>query len=441
MIVETALRVADPAFAPLTVVCHDDHRFLVAECLREAGIDVHRILLEPVGRNTAPAVAAAALSLAEAEPEAILLVMPSDHRFADVDAFRHVVRDAIPAAQAGYLVTFGIRPTRAETGYGYIEQGKAIPGVPGAYAIRRFVEKPDAASVERFVAGGSFWWNSGLFLFSARAILEEYETHAPAVLNAVRRALAAGQADLDFLRLGGEALAVAPAEPIDVAIMEKTRRGALVPTELAWSDIGSWRSVWEESGKDALGNVVVGDVMLRETRNSLIRSEEGILTAVIGLDGVAVVATDDSVLVMSKAQAQSVKELVGELSDQGRSEHISARTVHRPWGSYQVVDSGTGFLAKRLTVKPGAALSLQYHNHRAEHWIVVQGQAKVTRGDEVFLLSENQSTYIPSGTVHRLENPGASELHLIEVQTGTLLSEDDIVRLEDRYARAGTGAS
>lgn len=433
---ETARRVSDPArFAAPLLVCNDEHRFIVAEQLRAIGAAPSRILLEPIARNTAPAAAAAALLVAATTPDALLMLLPSDHHIGDRASFLAAVDRAAPAARSGALVTFGMTPTRPEVGYGYILRGAALADAEGCCRVDRFVEKPDRPTAESYLADGRYVWNSGMFLFRADRLVAEMERHAPAVLQAVRRALDAAAQDLDFLRLDREALAAAPSISIDYAVMEKTDAAAVVPAEMAWSDVGSWDALWENLTRDGDGNVVSGDVILADTRDSYIRGD-GRLVAVLGLEGAIVVDTDDAVLVASRERAQDVKILVDRLAAAGRSEREHHRRVYRPWGSYESVDAGERFQVKRLIVKPGARLSLQKHAKRAEHWVVVRGTATVTRGEDVFDLRENQSTYIPVGTVHRLENRTNEPVHLIEVQSGSYLGEDDIVRLDDQYGRA-----
>ncbi len=435
MVAETALRVRGEAYAPPLVVCNEQHRFSIADALCSAEVPAKAILLEPMGRNTAPAVAVAALAALEDDPEALLLVLPSDHVILNTDAFQAAVATAARAAATGRLVTFGITPTHPETGYGYIKAGQPLADVPGAHAVDAFKEKPDAERAAAYLAEGTYSWNSGMFLLPAALLVEELERHDPAVLAAAREALRLAVRDLDFVRLDGTAFAAAPSVALDVAVMERTRRAAVVPVDIGWSDVGAWTALWDIGAKDANGNVCVGDILAHDVTGSYLRSEQGPLVAVEGLSDVVVVATDDAVLVTSRANAQNVKVLVDELKARKRPEHELHSTVHRPWGTYRGVDSGNRFQVKQIMVYPDAKLSLQYHHHRAEHWIVVEGTARVTRGEDTFLLRENESTFIPPGTVHRLENPGVVPLRLIEVQSGSYLGEDDIVRLEDTYGR------
>jgi mannose-1-phosphate guanylyltransferase/mannose-6-phosphate isomerase len=435
MLTATVARTTGAQFAAPVVVCNDAHRFIVAEQLRAQNLDQAMIILEPVGRNTAPAAAIAALAVAERDPEGLMLVMPSDHVIGNREAFMQAIDRATPAALAGHLVTFGITPNAPETGYGYIRAGAAYDALPGVCAVDRFVEKPDRTTAEGFLSDGGYFWNAGIFLFSAQSFLSELDALAPDVTCAARAAWTDRVSDLDFRRLEEGLFAAAPSVSIDVAVMEITSKAAVVPVDMAWSDVGAWPALWEISDKDAEGNVLLGDVMTVDVKGSYVRSEGGPLTAVVGLDDVVVVATDDAILVTSKDRAQGVKQIVQALADQGRSEHLSHSTVYRPWGSYRTVDHGERFQVKQIVVHPGQTLSLQYHFHRAEHWIVVEGTARVTCGERVSLLQENESTYISAGTTHRLENPGCVPLRLIEVQSGSYLGEDDIVRLEDTYGR------
>jgi mannose-1-phosphate guanylyltransferase/mannose-1-phosphate guanylyltransferase/mannose-6-phosphate isomerase len=434
MLQETAARARAPGFAPPLVVCGEAHRFLVAEQLREAGAEDARIVLEPVARNSAAAIAAAAVLVGEARPDTVLWIMAADAAIADVPALRRALEAAAGAARAGHICTFGIRPTAPETGYGYIEVGAPLAAAPGAQAIARFVEKPDAATAARFLADGRHLWNSGMFVATAGTLLAELAAHAPAVLAAARAAVAADTEDLGFVRLG-PAFADAPSISIDHAVMERTAHAAVVPCDPGWSDVGSWAQLWEVSQKDAAGNATVGQVSLLDAEGCYVRSE-GILTAVVGLRDVVIIVTDDAVLACPRDRAQDVKKMVEQLRAQGRKEATEHRRVYRPWGAYEGVALGTRFQVKKITVRPGRKLSLQKHYHRAEHWVVVAGTAMVERDGERILLRENESVYLPLGCVHRLENPGMIPLTLIEVQSGPYLGEDDIVRLEDTYGRA-----
>jgi mannose-1-phosphate guanylyltransferase/mannose-6-phosphate isomerase len=429
-------RVAGAGFAPPLIVCNDEHRFIIAEQVRQIEIQPRAVVLEPAARNTAPAVAAAAVLLARDDPDALLLVLPSDHVINEVAAFRRAVETAVTAARTGRLVTFGITPKHPETGYGYIRRGAALPGAAGAYAVERFVEKPDLATAKGYIADAAWSWNSGMFLLPARLFLDELRRFEPRIAEAAAQAVAGARSDLDFLRLDKDAFAASPAKSIDYAVMEKTQHAAVVPADLGWSDIGAWSALWEISPRDADGNVTVGDVIAHETRNAYLHSGERKLLATVGLDNVVVVVTDDVVLAAAKDKVQDVKKIVEELKAKGRSEASTHTRVYRPWGSYQTIDAGPRFQVKRITVKPGAKISLQKHAQRAEHWVVVSGTARVVRGEDTLVLRENQSTYIPVGTVHRLENIGTDTLHLIEVQSGGYLGEDDIVRIEDTYGRS-----
>ena len=436
LIQQTALRLEGVSAAAPVVVCNEAHRFLVAEQLRQIGIEPAAMVLEPVGRNTAPAIALAAqaaLGAARAD-DPLLLVLPADHVIRDVPAFQKAVRAALGPAGAGKLVTFGIVPSAPETGYGYIQRG-ARHGA--AYAIARFVEKPDADRAEQFVASGEYYWNSGMFLFRARRYLEELERFAPEMARVCAEAFAAARSDLDFTRIERERFEGCPADSIDYAVMEKTDDAVVVPLDAGWSDIGSWAALHAACEADAHGNVARGDVICEDSEGCYLYAESRLVSAV-GLRNHVVVETKDAVLVAPKDRVQDVKKLVHRLKEAGRYEHSLHREVFRPWGSYDSIESGPRFQVKCLKVKPGGVLSLQLHHHRAEHWVVVSGTARITRGDEVFLLEENQSTYIPIGVRHRIENPGKIALHIIEIQSGSYLGEDDIVRLEDQYGREGT---
>jgi mannose-1-phosphate guanylyltransferase/mannose-6-phosphate isomerase len=434
MMQQTALRAASAAFTPPVIVCNNEHRFLIAEQLRAVDIADARIVLEPVGRNSAPAIAAAALLVAEQNPDAVLWIMAADSSIADEAALQNAVQTAAAAARAGLVVTFGMKPTAAETGYGYIEIGSPVAGAGGAFTVARFLEKPDAQTAEGLVSGGRHLWNSGMFVFTARTLLEELERYAPEVLSAVRRAVVERKTDLDFIRLGVEAFTACPSISIDYAVAEPTERAAVVPADLGWSDVGSWSALWELGEKDAAGNVALGDVVLEGAENCYVRSD-GMLAAVVGLKDAVVVVTEDAVLAMHRGQAQDVKTIVERLKAAGRPEAVAHNRSYRPWGYYERLIEGDRFQVKRIVVTPGRRLSLQSHFHRAEHWVVVNGTAKVTRDAETMMVHENESVYLPLGCVHRLENPGKIPLTLIEVQSGAYLGEDDIVRLEDTYGR------
>lgn len=434
MIEETARRGLGEGFAPPIVVCNQAHRFVVAEQLRLAGVAAPRILLEPVGRNSAPAIAAAALLVAEQDPDAVLWMMAADAAIRDVPALHRALAVAAVAARAGRIVTFGMRPTAAEIGYGYIEVGEPLAGLPGVHDLARFVEKPDAATAGKLVASGRHLWNSGMFVFTARTLLAELERHAPEVLTALRPAVSGRSEDLDFIRLEPEAFARVPSISLDYAVAERTDRAAVVPADLGWSDVGSWDALWELGGKDAAGNVAVGDVLLEDAANCYVRSD-GMLTAVLGLQDAVLVVTDDAVLAMHRDRAQDVKRVVDRLRAAGRPEAVAHNRVYRPWGFYESLITGERFQVKRIVVTPGQRLSLQQHFHRAEHWVVVSGTALVTFDGTTKLIRENESVYLPLGCVHRLENPGRIPLALIEVQSGAYLGEDDIVRFADTYGR------
>jgi len=423
-------RVAPIAARGPLVIANEEHRFVAAEQLSQVDANPAAIILEPVGRNTAPAIAVAALEATRDGGDALLLVLPSDHVIANEAAFREAVQQAASAADAGQLVTFGIVPTGPETGYGYI---KAAVG-DGARAVERFVEKPDLATATSYVASGQYYWNSGMFLFKATRYLQELERFQPGMLAACRDAWGKARRDADFTRLDKAAFAAVPSDSIDYAVMEKTADAVVVPLDAGWNDVGSWTALRDVSQQDGDGNAHQGDVIAIDCRNTFAYSER--LVALVGLDDVVVVETDDAVLVGKGDRMQEVKAVVARLKAEGRSEATWHRKVYRPWGAYDSIDNGARFQVKRITVKPGGTLSLQMHHHRAEHWIVVSGTAEVTRGDEVILLGENQSTYIPLGVTHRLRNPGRLPLELIEVQSGSYLGEDDIVRFEDTYGRS-----
>ncbi len=431
---ESVRRVDGGTFAAPLILANDEHRFIIAEQLRQIGVKPHTIMLEPVARNTAPAAAAAAAFLAATDPDALMLIMPSDHMISDRTAFLDALATGQRAAAEGRLVTFGINPERPETGYGYIKRGAALP-VDGAYELAGFVEKPDRAHAETYIASGDYSWNSGIFLFPVKAYLAELDRLKPALASAARNAVEKAQADLDFLRLDADAFGKAESESIDYAVMEHTHNAAVVPVSMGWSDVGAWDALWEISPKSSEhGNVEIGDVVAVDCKNSYLRVEEGLLAA-FGVENLIVVATADAVLVAPKDRAQDVKLMVDRLKADKRSELTHLSTVHRPWGTYRTIHMGDRVQVKHITVKPGAKLSLQKHHHRAEHWVVVRGTALVVRDGEEIMLTENQSTYIPLGAQHRLVNPGRIPLHLIEVQSGSYLGEDDIVRIEDTYGR------
>ena len=440
MLQQTVLRLQGLTAGAPVVVCNEAHRFLVAEQLRQLHIEPRATLLEPFGRNTAPAIALAAhaaLKGLAAQPNAldpVLLVLPADHVIRDIAAFHTAVRAALAAAEAGQLATFGIVASAPETGYGYIERG-APSGA--AFRIARFIEKPNSERAREFVASGHYYWNSGMFLFRARRYLQELERFAPEMARICEQAFRGAREDLDFLRIDPGLFEACPADSIDYAVMEKTGDAVVVPLDAGWSDVGSWSSLHAASDADAHGNVTHGDVISEDTQGSYLYSQSR-LVATVGLKDHVVIETKDAVLVAPRERVQDVKKLVLRLKERGRYEHSLHREVFRPWGSYDSLENGPRFQVKRLKIKPGATLSLQLHHHRAEHWIVVAGTARITRGEEEFLLEENQSTYIPVGVKHRIENPGMIALEIIEVQSGSYLGEDDIVRFEDRYGRKGT---
>ena len=435
LLAETLARVGPGELfeAPL-VICNEAHRFLVAEELRRGDRADGRIVLEPVGRNTAPAACIAALVAAETRPDAVVLLLPSDHHIAQPERFLAVAAQAAEAARAGWLVTFGIKPERPETGYGYLRQGAPLDGLEGSYKVSRFTEKPDRETAEAFIASGDYTWNSGLYMFRADMLLAEIERLQPEILTACRASLEAATPDIDFLRLGSTAFETAPNISLDYAVSEKTDKAAVVPVDMGWSDVGSWHGLWSILERDESGNARQGDVVALDSRNNYLRSEHGLM-AVLGVEDMAVVATDDVVLVCPLDQAHAVGDLVKELKAAERPETELHSLVHRPWGSYRGVDLGESFQVKRLVLKPGASISLQRHQHRSEHWVVVRGTAEVTRDEEVFALQVNESTYIPVGAIHRLRNPGDEPLEIVEVQTGSYLGEDDIERFEDIYGR------
>jgi mannose-1-phosphate guanylyltransferase/mannose-6-phosphate isomerase len=436
MLQQTMMRAMDRTrFAAPLVVANQEHRFIIAEQLRALGITDATIVLEPKGRNTAPAAAIAALSAMQRDPEACILIMPADHAIQDVEAFQAAVETGARAAQAGRFVLFGMRPTDPATGYGYIRMGAALAEAPGVHQVAAFVEKPERATAETYLASGDYLWNGGIFLLPAQALVDEFERLAPDLLAHAKAALREASRDIDFLRLDPTAFSKCPSISIDYAIMEKTERAVVVPADFGWTDVGSWSALWDVGEKDQAGNVSVGDVVAEGVTNSYLRSD-GPIVAALGVEDLIVVATPDVVLVTPKSRDQDVKLLVERLKADGREAATQAPQVHRPWGFYQSVHNGERFQVKRITVNPGAKLSLQKHFHRAEHWVVVNGTALVTRDNEQILLRENESIFLPLGCIHRLENPGRLPLNLIEVQSGPYLGEDDIVRIEDVYARA-----
>ena len=418
------------------IVCNDAHRFMVAEQIRQLDKQAHAIILEPCGRNTAPAVAIAALYAQNLKTDPLLLVLPADHLIQDVARFHQAVQLGVAEAEQGSLVTFGIVPTQPETGYGYIRADQSANS--SVYPVAEFVEKPDMETAKSYLASGDYYWNSGMFMFRASRYLEELELYQPEMLAACQNAFTHIVGDLDFQRLDETAFAASPADSIDYAVMEKTDRAVVIPLAAGWNDIGAWSALWDVHPHDRDGNVLIGDVLTESANNCYLHAGHRLLAAV-GVEDLVVVETADAILVAQRDQVQNVKAIVTQLKQQDRTEANLHRRVNRPWGAYEGVDAGERFQVKRITVNPGASLSLQKHHHRAEHWIVVKGTARVTCGDNILLLSENQSTYIPLGEVHRLENPGQIPLEIIEVQSGSYLGEDDIIRLEDAYGREPEG--
>ncbi len=415
--------------API-LICNEEHRFIVAEQMRETGIEPGAIILEPAGRNTAPAVALGAHQIAD-EDDAIMVILPSDHVIADNTAFLAALDQATALAEKDYLVTFGVTPSRAETAYGYIRSGESLDA---GYRVKAFVEKPDAATAEKYFTSGGFYWNSGMFVFKPGIYLAELARQRPDIAGAVAEACRSVSQDNDFTRVGEDTFIGCPGESIDYAVMEGTHLAAMVPLIAGWSDIGSWDALWAVSAKDANRNTLVGDVMTENVNNSYIRAEHR-LVSVLGLDDLVVVETADAILISTRKEVASVRNIVGDLDASERQESMTHRKVYRPWGFYENIDEGERYKVKHIQVNPGSSLSLQKHRYRAEHWVVVKGSARVTRGEEIFQLSENESTYIPTGVTHRLENTGTAPLEIIEVQSGSYLSEDDIIRLEDNYGR------
>lgn len=433
MLQETIARLAGIKTSDPQVICNEEHRFLVAEQMRKTGLKT-KILLEPVGRNTAPAIALSALELKESgQGSMVMLVLAADHIIENVSAFHCAINTALPQAEVGKLVTFGIVPTEPATGYGYI-RGASNPNADPVMSVSAFVEKPDLDTAASYLDSGDYFWNSGMFMFRADRYLEELATHRPDMLSACERAMKGISYDLDFIRVDHSAFAACPEDSIDYAVMEKTDQAVVVPMDAGWSDVGSWSALWDVKEKDENNNVVQGDVMLKGTTNSFVYGHER-LVAALGVDDLVIVDTKDALLVAAKDKVQDVKTIVEGIKEQHRTEHVQHREVYRPWGKYDSIDHGPRYQVKRITVNPNGKLSLQKHHHRAEHWIVVKGTAEVRCGDKTLLLSENQSTYIPLGEVHQLHNPGKMPLEIIEVQSGSYLAEDDIVRFEDEYGR------
>ncbi|ELP5730576.1 mannose-1-phosphate guanylyltransferase/mannose-6-phosphate isomerase [Vibrio vulnificus] len=428
MLQETIARLSELEHQAPLLICNQEHRFIVAEQLRKQGIGHGGIVLEPVGRNTAPAIALAALQATQRGDDPLLLVLAADHVIKNQTAFTQAVANAMEPAEQGMLVTFGIVPTAPETGYGYIKQGEVVGD--NVYRVAQFVEKPNLATAEQYLASGEYYWNSGMFLFKASRYLNELKAHCPDILQACELAMQRARGDLDFIRIDEEIFTQCPDDSIDYAVMEKTRDALVVPMDAGWSDVGSFSALWEVSEKDQQGNAAVGDVMLEQTQNSYVYAQSK-LVSTVGVENLVIIETKDAVLVANKDKVQDVKNIVNRLKAQQRRECEQHREVYRPWGSHDEIADGERFHVKHLRVKPGEKTALQMHYHRAEHWIVVQGTAKVTNGDKSYLVSENQSTFIPLGSAHRIENPGKVDLHLIEVRSGSYLHEDDIVRLEE----------
>lgn len=432
MLQTTVKRMIGVQSLPPLIICNEEHRFIAAEQMRQINQLDHNIILEPVGRNTAPAIALAAMTAVKKGQDPLLLVLAADHIISDSNEFRQVVTKASEFAAADNLVTFGIVATGPETGYGYIKRGVEKSG---AYSVQQFVEKPDLETAKGYVSSGEYYWNSGMFIFKASLYLAELKQHRPDIYSACEKAMAEVDPDLDFIRVNKEAFLACPDDSIDYAVMEKTTKAVVVPLNAGWSDVGSWSSLWDVTAKDENNNVHKGDVLSVASKDNYVFAETG-LVATVGLDNIIVVQTKDAVLVAAKDKVQDVKSIVQQLKGAGRTEHRIHREVYRPWGKYDSIDNGARYQVKRITVKPGEKLSIQMHHHRAEHWIVVSGTANVTVDGKDTLMSENQSIYIPLGAIHALENPGKIPLELIEVQSGSYLGEDDIVRFSDRYGRA-----
>lgn len=430
---DTILRLPKEVANPL-VICNEEYRFLAAEQLRQINKDSNDIILEPIGKNTAPAIALAALATGN---DPLLLVLPADHVIEDEEYFNKLVLEAVPLAESGKLITFGVIPTEAHTGYGYIKGGRKIDV---GLAVDQFVEKPSTQNAKRYFESGKYYWNSGIFLFNANRYLEELNKFRPDIYMACKESMLGSKSDLNFLRIDKTRFEECPSESVDYAVMENTADAVVIPMDAGWSDIGSWSSLWDITNKDHNGNVIHGDVIIHNSTNSFIRSDDKMVTA-IGVDNLVIVVTKDVVMISNKDSVQDVNLIAKKLKDSKRTEWEIHREVYRPWGKYDSIDYGDRYQVKRITVKPGAALSLQKHQHRAEHWTVLVGTAKVTKGEEVLILAENESVYIPIGEVHALENPGEVDLELIEIQSGEYLGEDDIIRLQDRYGRYILGKS
>ncbi|MEB3901396.1 mannose-1-phosphate guanylyltransferase/mannose-6-phosphate isomerase [Pseudomonas putida] len=432
MLQETCQRLSGADIASPILICNEEHRFLAAEQLRQIGMEQSKIILEPVGRNTAPAIALAALELVSKYEDPILLVLAADHLITNVTAFHDSLNVALESAINNKLVVFGVTPTKPETGYGYIKQG--VTTAEGGYVVEKFVEKPCFEKAKEYISDGNYFWNSGMFMFKAKKYLEVLTENRPEIVRSCQVALSNGQQDLHFTRVEQDAFSRCPEDSIDYAVMENTKDGVMVPLTAGWCDVGSWTALWDIGEKDKGGNVIRGDVVSLGSKDCYINSDHRLITA-LGVSNLIIVETKDAILVADKSSAQSVKDLIAILKKDERDEHVAHREVYRPWGMYDSIDVGARYQVKRITVNPGAKLSVQMHHHRAEHWIVVSGTAKVTNGEKTYLVTENQSTFIPIGQVHALENPGVIPLELIEVQSGSYLGEDDIVRLEDKYGR------
>ncbi|CAI0732570.1 mannose-1-phosphate guanylyltransferase/mannose-6-phosphate isomerase [Serratia fonticola] len=433
MLQETLKRLDGVGVSEPVVICNEDHRFMVAEQLRQIDMLSHNIILEPVGRNTAPAIALAALNAIAQGNDPIMLVLAADHIINDVEAFHRAIDLALPHAAAKSLVTFGIVPTGPETGYGYIQRGECKNGSVAA-PVQRFVEKPDSETAQSYIETGEYYWNSGMFMFRAKRYLEELEKFRPDILAACRDALANTECDRNFINVDRDAFSACPDDSVDYAVMEKTHDAVVIPLDAGWSDVGSWSALWEVSKKDAAGNALTGDTFLYDSHDCYINTDEK-LVAAVGVENLVIVNTKDAVLVVDRSKVQDVKKIVEHLKKNKRSEYRRHREVYRPWGRSDILVAEKRFNVNRITVNPGEAFSLQMHHHRAEHWVVLSGTAKVTTGDKTFLLTENQSTFIPIGIIHRLENPGSIPLELIEIQSGSYLGDDDIIRIKDHYGR------
>jgi mannose-1-phosphate guanylyltransferase/mannose-6-phosphate isomerase len=431
---ETVSRLTDDNFTQPLVVCNQEHRFIVAEHLKEIGIKPEATVLEPIGRNTAPAAAVASIIISKQDPNAIILLMPSDHVITDTEAFKAAIKTALPAAIDGSFVTFGIQPTKAETGYGYIKKSNTAYDKKGCFKVDVFVEKPSLADAKTFIDEGDYYWNGGIFLFSASSFIAELERLSPKIIEACNLAVSKAKSDLDFHRLDKATFSACPSISIDYAVMEKSENVVVVPVDMGWNDVGSWDALWQLLDKDPNGNVISGDVILRKTKNSLVRSENTLVTAV-GMENTIIVATDDAILVSNRSTAQDVNLIVEDIKSANRSEHLSHSKAYRPWGWFQTLETRDQFQLKIINLNPNSKISLQRHQQRAEHWVVVAGTATVTRGDDIIKLEKNESTYIPIGMVHRLENKTDDRLEIIEVQSGSYLGEDDIERFDDEYGR------